>query len=86
MLLGDPSDALVDDDIQGEHCLFLYVTSIVHTISCMLSGFIIPPWIFCMCFKICTKTVNIIVRIFELHTEFIQRASADPSGPYAFSL
>lgn len=26
MLLGDPSDALVDDDVQGEHCLFLYVT------------------------------------------------------------
>lgn len=43
MLLGDPSDALVDDDIQGEHCLFLYVTSIVHTVRCVLSGFIIPP-------------------------------------------
>lgn len=35
MLLGDPSDALVDDDIQGEHWLLLLLLCDIHHPHCV---------------------------------------------------
>lgn len=75
MLLGDPSDALVDDDIQGEHWLLLSlcVASIIHTVfTCAVSAVFIRfdflffrleslpvHGYFAFCVTICSETVNI---------------------------